>query len=227
MVRYCDDFIVTGNSKEWLEQEVIPVLGTFLAERGLSLSPEKTRITHITEGIDFLGWNMRKYNGKLLIKPSKANNKAHLDRMREIIKANKTAKQVNLIRLLNPILRGWSNYHCHMVANKAFSRNDTQVWLMLWQWSKRRHPNKGARWVRKKYFKTRGTRNWVFAAENEKQGGKEIRLLSESDTPIRRHIKIKADANPHDPIWYSYFQTRWAREYRTKGNAVCEYFDAS
>ncbi len=133
MVRYCDDFIVTGNSKEWLEQEVIPVLGTFLAERGLSLSPEKTRITHITEGIDFLGWNMRKYNGKLLIKPSKANIKAHLDRMREIIKANKTAKQVNLIRLLNPILRGWSNYHCHMVANKAFSRNDTQVWLMLCQ----------------------------------------------------------------------------------------------
>ena len=92
MVRYCDDFIVTGHSKEWLEEKVMPVLVTFLAKRGLTLSPEKTRITHITEGFDFLGWNIRKYHGKLLMKPSKANIKAHISKVREIIKANKTAK---------------------------------------------------------------------------------------------------------------------------------------
>ena len=97
MVRYADDFIITGNSKEWLEQEVKPAVVEFLAERGLVLSPEKTKITNITDGFDFLGWNPRKYNGKLLMKPSKANVKGQLDKIREVIKANKTAKQANLI----------------------------------------------------------------------------------------------------------------------------------
>src|SRR5258707_8349957 len=111
MVRYADDFVITGHSKEWLEQEVRPVVVEFLAERGLALSPEKTRITHIVEGFDFLGWNIRKYNGRLLMKPSKANVKEHLDKIREIIKANKTAKQRNRIRLFNPVLRVWRNYN--------------------------------------------------------------------------------------------------------------------
>jgi RNA-directed DNA polymerase len=98
MVRYADDFIITGNSKEWLEHEVKPAVVAFLAERGLVLSPDKTKVTHIDEGFDFLGWNVRKYNGKLLMKPSKANVKTHLDKIREVIKGNKTAKQANLIR---------------------------------------------------------------------------------------------------------------------------------
>ncbi len=84
MVRYADDFVITGNSKEWLEQEVMPVLIEFLGQRGLMLSPEKTKVTHITEGFDFLGWNVRKYNGKLLVKPAKANIIAHLSKVREI-----------------------------------------------------------------------------------------------------------------------------------------------
>ena len=118
-------------------------------------------------------------------------------------------KQESLIRLLNPVLRGWANYHCHIVAKKTFGYVDAQVWSMLWRWATRRHPNKGARWVKAKYFKTRGSRNWVFAAEDEKQGRKEIRLLLESDTPIRRHIKIKADANhPFDQKWEKYFVAR-------------------
>ena len=212
MVRYADDFIITGNSNEWLQDEVMQVLVNFLAVRGLTLSPEKTKITHITEGFDFLGWNVRKYNGKLLIKPSKANINAHLKKIREIIKGNKAIKQINLIRLLNPVLRGWANYHCHIVAKNTFGYVDAQVWSLLWWWATRRHPNKGARWIKAKYFKTRGSRNWVFAAEDEKQGRKEIRLLSESDTPIRRHIKIKADANPHDQKWEKYFEARRATQ---------------
>lgn len=210
MVRYADDFIITGNSKEWLEQEIMPAVVQFLAERGLVLSSEKTKITHIEEGFDFLGWNIRKYNGKLLIKPSKANIKAHLGKIREVINANKTAKQANLIRLLNPILRGWANYHSHTVAKKAFAWVDHQVWSMLWRWAVRRHPRKGARWVKEKYFKTRGTRNWVFTAIEENKDGmkKVITLLNESDTPIKRHIKIKANANPHDPQWEHYFEAR-------------------
>ncbi len=214
LVRYADDFIITGNSKEWLEQEVKPIVVQFLAERGLMLSPEKTKITHIEKGFDFLGWNIRKYNGKLLMKPSKANVKAHLDKLRETIKANKSAKQSDLIRLLNPILRGWANYHRHIVAKRAYGRVDHCLWRMLWRWAARRHPNKSGQWLKQKYFKTEGTRNWVFAATERKKDGtsKDCTLIKESDTPIKRHVKIKANANPHDPEWDSYFETRWNRQ---------------
>ena len=214
MVRYADDFIITGNSKEWLEQEVKPAVVEFLAERGLVLSPEKTKVTHIKDGFDFLGWNIRKYSGKLLMKPSKANVKAHLGKIREVIKANRPAKQTDLIKQLNPVLRGWANYHSHVVAKKTFNRIDANVWSMLWRWAVRRHPNKGARWVKEHYFKTRGTRTWVFAATEEKEDGakRERILLAESDTPIQRHIKIKADANPHDPQWEQYFESRWGKK---------------
>jgi len=213
MVRYADDFIITGHSKEWLEREVKPVVVEFLAVRGLVLSPEKTKITHIREGFDFLGWNIRKYNGKLLMKPSKANVKAHLDKIREVIKANKTAKQANLIQLLNPVLRGWANYHSHVVAKETFARVDASVWSMLWRWAVRRHPTKGVGWVKEKYFKTRGTRNWVFTATEEENGlQRELTLVRESDTPIHRHVKIKADANPHDPKWEPYFESRWGKK---------------
>ena len=215
MVRYADDFIITGNSKEWLENEVKPAVVEFLAERGLILSPDKTKITHISEGFDFLGWNIRKYNdGKLLMKPSKANVKAHLDKIREVIRGNKTVKQANLIGLLNPILRGWANYHRHVVAKKTFARVDSDVWSMLWRWAVRRHPNKGARWVKDRYFKTQGSRNWVFTATEKNEDGsrRTITLLKETDTPIQRHIKIKSDANPHDAKWEAYFEARWGKK---------------
>ncbi|HLB47888.1 MAG TPA: group II intron reverse transcriptase/maturase, partial [Anaerolineales bacterium] len=216
MVRYADDFIITGNSKEWLEQEVKPALVEFMAERGLVLSPEKTKVTHIEEGFDFLGWNIRKYNGKLLTKPSTVNLKAHLEKIREIIKANKSAKQANLIRQLNPVLRGWANYHSHVVAKETFARVDAYVWSMLWRWAVRRHPNKGAGWVKAKYFKTRGARNWTFAATEQQEDGtrRDLILLRVSDTPIHRHIKIKAAANPHDPNWGPYFESRWGKTMR-------------
>lgn len=160
------------------------------------------------------GWNIRKYNGKLLIKPSKTNVKNHLGKIREVIKANKSAKQVNLIKLLNPILRGWANYHCHIVAKKTFARNDQRVWSMLWRWAVRRHPNKGARWIKDKYFKTRGSRNWVFTATEKRKDGtqKEHVLRYQVDTPIKRHLKIKAHANPHDPQWEQYFESRWGKK---------------
>jgi RNA-directed DNA polymerase len=214
MVRFADDFITTGHSKEWLENEVKPAVVEFLAERGLTLSPEKTKITHIKDGFDFLGWNIRKYCGKLLMKPSKANVKAHLDKIREVIKANKTAKQADLIRLLNPVLRGWANYHSHAVAKETFARVDHIVWSMLWRWAVRRHPRKGARWVKEKYFKSRGHRNWAFTATEKQEDGtnRERILLKESDTPIQRHVKIRAGANPHDPQWEQYFESRWGKK---------------
>lgn len=216
MVRYADDFIITGSSKEGLEQEVKPVVVEFLAQRGLTLSPEKTKITHIDEGFDFLGWNIRKYNGKLLIKPSKANVKALLDKIREIIKSNKTTSQALLIYQLNPILRGWANYHCHVVAQQTFDKVDHLIWATLWRWAKRRHPNKGRRWIKDKYFKTQGGNKWVFSTTRCDKNGEQrlVNLIKTSNTPIRRHVKIKAHANPHDPKWDEYFEIRWNRKMR-------------
>jgi len=89
LVRYCDDFVITGRSKELLEQDVKPLVERFLAERGLRLSPEKTVITSIAEGFDFLGWNVRKYNGKLLIKPSRKSVQSIQRKVRERINVNK------------------------------------------------------------------------------------------------------------------------------------------
>jgi RNA-directed DNA polymerase len=114
LVRYCDDFVITGISKELLENEVKPCVEAFLAERGLELSKEKTPITHISEGFDFLGQNVRKYDGTLLIEPSAKNVKAFLASVRETIRVNRSAKQGTLINLLNPKIRGWANYRRHI-----------------------------------------------------------------------------------------------------------------
>jgi len=210
LVRYADDFIITGNSKELLEKEVKPCVEAFLAERGLELSQEKTKITHISEGFDFLGQNVRKYGGKLLIKPSAKNAKAFLDKVRETIRANRSAKQETLIKLLNPMIRGWANYHRHVVAKKTYQAVDHHIWQALWRWARFRHPNKSCSWARQKYFRTQDHRHWVFAVQARGKHGepKLLRLRLASDTRIVRHVRVKADANPFDPVWDSYFAQR-------------------
>jgi RNA-directed DNA polymerase len=209
-VRYADDWIVTAHSKRILEEQILPHIAVFLRKRGLKLSTEKTHITHISEGFDFLGQNIRKYNGKLIIKPSKKNLKVHLKKLRDTIRANKTITAGMLIMKLNPILRGWANYHRHVCSKYMFRYVDRMVFIALWRWARRRHPNKGARWVRKKYFKTVGKRNWVFSGKVEDRKGKTrtVRLLAIGYTPIRRHVKIRNTANPYDPQWEVYFERR-------------------
>jgi RNA-directed DNA polymerase len=211
-VRYADDFIATGCSKELLEQEVKPLIEEFMQERGLTLSPEKTKITHIDEGFDFLGQNVRKYNGKLLIKPSKANVATFLKRIRSTIKRMSSVKQEALIGTLNPMIRGWANYHRHVVSKATFARVDSEIWRALWRWALRRHQKKRRRWTRKRYFHSVGTCHWVFAAETEKclpDGRHLLKILQRaSDVLIKRHCKIKGDANPFDPQWEKYFEER-------------------
>jgi RNA-directed DNA polymerase len=145
VVRYADDFIITRASKEVLETKVKPAVVAFPKERGLELSDEKTRITHIDDGFAFLGFNVRKYAGKLFIKPSKGTIKSFLDRIREIIKVNVATKTDDLIRQLNSKVRGWINYFRHVVAKKTFSYVDDQVFRALIIWINRRHPNKSPR----------------------------------------------------------------------------------
>ena len=206
VVRYADDFVITGVSKELLESEVKPWVERFLAERGLQLSMEKTRIVPMDEGFDFLGWNFRKYDGKLLIKPSRKNAQAFYRKVKEVISGHKTVKQADLIRLLNPMLRGWANYHRPVVAKKAFSRMEHQLFGALWRWSRRRHPRKNLAWIRKKYFPPVEARSWVFSTLAVKDDGTKARLsvYSLSATAIERHRKIKGEFNPYDPAWELY-----------------------
>jgi RNA-directed DNA polymerase len=205
LVRFADDFIITGATKELLENEVKPLVSTFLQERGLRLSPEKTHITHIKDGFDFLGQNVREYRQMVLITPSRKNVKTFLDNIREVIKGNAQATAGHLIAILNPKIRGWANYHQHITSKETFGKVDNAIFKALWQWTKRRHPDKPHRWIRRKYFKSIGTRSWVFCGELD---GKQIHLFHAVDTPIKRHRKIKGDANPYDPTWELYFEER-------------------
>ena len=130
LIRYADDFVITSSSRELLEQEVKPAVEAFLRERGLTLSQEKTRITHIEDGFDFLGQHVRKYKTgkrhKLLITPSKKNVKAFLEKIRGIVKANQAISAGKLIAKLNPVIRGWVNYHRHVVSKEIFSSVDAR-----------------------------------------------------------------------------------------------------
>jgi RNA-directed DNA polymerase len=209
VVRYADDFVVTGASQELLGTEIQPWIEAFLAKRGLRLSLAKTKTVHIDQGFDFLGWNFRKYEGKLLIKPSKKNVKAFYEKLGKVIGENLMVKHQDLIRLLNPMLRGWAQYHSPVVAKEMFSRMDSLLLWRLMRWAKRRHPNKNADWIRKKYWRSVGDRNWVFAADVlAKDGNKAVmELYSLAGTTIERHKKIKGEFHPYDPQWEAYGET--------------------
>jgi RNA-directed DNA polymerase len=208
VVRYADDFVVRGASQELLETEIRPWIEAFLAERGLRLSQTKTRIVHIDQGFDFLGWSFRKYNGKLLIKPSQKNVKAFYDKVRKVIGDYVGSKQEDLIRVLNPMLRGWAQYHHPIVAKQAFSRMDHLLFWRLKRWAMRRHPRKNAEWIRQKYWRSIGNRNWVFAADVEIDGKQGVmELYSLASTRIVRHDRMDGKYHPYDPQWEEYGET--------------------
>lgn len=189
MVRYADDFVVTANNREVLEQ-IAGIISRFLEIRGLELSREKTVITHISEGFDFLGWNFRKYDGKLIIKPSaKSLNKAS-KKISEIIHKNRTVKQEYLIYRMNQVLKGWCNYHQPVCAKQTFEKLNFRIFAMMWKWAKRRHPNKSAKWIKDRYWKAKSTRSWIFT------DGKAT-LIRPPDIPIVRHERLKLDMNPY------------------------------
>lgn len=221
VIRYADDFVITGKSKELLEQKVKPAVEAFLKERDLVLSPEKTRITQVEDGFDFLGQNLRKYAGKLLIKPAKENVQTFLRNIKEVIRKSAADKAGDLIRRLNPKIRGWANYHRHVVAGKTFSEVDTRIYGNLWDWMKKRHPTKSKGWLVRKYW-SKGSTLWAFSAEEKTPEGKQVvQLVRASSIKIERHIKVRGAANPYDPQYKKYFAKRKAVRYnRRAGGAV-------
>jgi RNA-directed DNA polymerase len=215
-VRYSDDFIVTAKTEE-IAKEVKELIKDFLKDRGLELSDERTLITHIDDGFDFLGWNFRKYNGKLLVKPSKNSIDKFTVKTSSIIKDGKAWKQEVLIDVLNPIITGWANYHQSVVSSEIFQKLDSRIWGMLWHWAKRRHPEKSKHWIADKYWHSVGRRKWVFS-----DGTKQLRFLS--DTKIVRHTKLKLDMNPH--LDKDYFISRkvklGVKKLTTMAKKVCD-----
>ena len=184
----------------------MPIIREFLQERGLELAEDKTVITHITEGFDFLGCNVKWYKDKLLIKPSDKNYKAVISKIRGIIKANPTLKQSSLIRKLNPVIRGWVNFQKYNVSSKIFERLDYDIWKSLWRWCKRRHPKKSHKWIARKYFHLCDNRSWTFS--EELANGQYLRLIYATDTKITRFLKTKSDATAYDSEWDNYFSER-------------------
>jgi RNA-directed DNA polymerase len=211
MVRYADDFVITGSSRELLEEIVLPCVTAFMAERGLTLSPEKTHIVHIDQGFDFLGCNLRKYDGKLLIKPAKDKVLKFARTLRELIRSHVAASAGKLFQKLNDKLRGWGNYYKPWVAKGAFSYIDNEVFLALVRWMTCRHRNKSKAWCWNKYYRQQDGSPpgfHVLGVDRKTGAFKIIDLFRLKSIPIQRHVKLRGDAHPFDPEFDAYLARR-------------------
>ncbi|MDF5728009.1 MAG: group II intron reverse transcriptase/maturase [Rhizonema sp. PD38] len=216
IIRYADDFIVTARDRETLEQVLI-LIKQWLSQRNLEISTEKTRVVHIKDGFNFLGFNLRQYNGKLLIKPQKEKVLDFCKKVGDTLSRMKTHTQEDVILELNPLLRGFANYYRGVVSKETFSYIKNRVNVYLWRWATRRHPNKPKKWVRKRYYSSFQGNNWTFMCKGTDRKGKEkfFILYDISSTPIVRHIKVKGNSSPDDPSLRNYWFKR-ATEYGKK-----------
>ena len=207
LVRYADDLVVCCHTRQQAEG-VKARLAAWLAPRGLAFNETKTRVVHVSEGFDFLGFSVRRYpNGKVLIKPAKPAVKRLRERLAAQMRALRGADQAAVIKTLNPVIRGWAAYYRTVVSCKTFKALDDYTWKLIWKWAGWTHPNKPKTWIATRYFgrfnKTRNDK-WVFGHD----GGY---LLKFSWTPIIRHTKVKDTASPDDPALASYWATRRQR----------------
>ncbi len=186
-----------------------------LKQRGLALSEEKTLITHINDGFDFLGWTFRKFKGKLITKPSKTSFKRLTEKLRYLVRGHLAKSQTELIKTLNPIITGWSNNHRTVHSKDTFAKLDHTIFTMLWAWARHRHPNKSKRWIVARYWRTENDRNWIFS-----DGNKRLKLAT--DTKIIRHRLIKFDANPYSVSDRDYFRHRDKKRMQGKFKAAAE-----
>jgi len=212
LIRYADDFIVTASNKEIPETRIKPLIEEFLDHRGLQLSPEKTKITHITDGFDFLGQNIRMYSrGKLLIRPSKDAIKSVKEKLKQIIVKHRGSQAAVLIRNLNPVITGWANYHRHACSKKTFYLLDRILWRNIRNWARRRHNNLGYRKIVSLLFMRIGNRKWQFFGKFD--DGKTVLLRMFACFHIKRHSLINGNANPFDVARDNYFVNRLRLKY--------------
>jgi RNA-directed DNA polymerase len=206
LIRYADDFVVTAPTREVVETYVRPQIDAFLAQRGLTLSAAKTRIVHIQEGFNFLGFHIRQFGSRvtrLLAVPQKEKVLQHLGTIKTYLDAHKQAPAGQVIKELNPVIRGWANYYRYVSAKAAFEKVGHRQWQMLWTWATRRHPKKAAQWVKARYFRDDGY--WTF------HEGKAA-LVKPDKTPITRFIKVAGKNTPYDPALRQYWQEKKQRQ---------------
>ena len=212
VVRYADDFVVFCETRKDAEKSQ-RILSRMLAKHGLELSPEKTRIVHITEGFDFLGFNIRQYETpnssrsgyKLRITPSKNSVKKIKAKIKEEWMNMASAPAGAVIKRLNPVVKGWGNYFRIGVSSEVFSELDHFMFQRQKRFANRRHPSKSADWKYKRYWgKIEGRDDkWVF---QDKETGAYLHKFSW--IPIQRHVMVTKDASPDDPTLKSYWENR-------------------
>lgn len=215
IVRYADDFVVFCDSKTDAQQTQAD-LQRFLGVRGLQLSEEKTRIVHLSEGFDFLGFNVRHYPSritrtgwKLLIKPARKNITAFREKLRQTFKRLHGSNAMCLIRVLNPIIRGWANYYRGVVSSETFQKLEYDIFWKLRRWISKTHPNKSFTWRDQRYWANHPAypgSQWSFV---DKDTG--MVLYRIGYTRIQRHVLIKGDASPDNPGLCEYFEQRQKR----------------
>jgi RNA-directed DNA polymerase len=214
LVRYADDFAVCCHSRQQAEQ-VKAQLVEWLAPRGLVLNQDKTKIVHLSEGFDFLGFNLRRYDIKLLIKPSKAAIKRIRERLASETRALRGSNAGAVLARLNPIIRGWAAYYRGAVSSKIFKALDTYMWRLTYKWAKHSHPNKSKTWVVSRYFgrfNKFSNDRWVFGDRTVvSDRGDVAHLIKFSWTSIVRHQTVKGTASPDDPALTSYWTARRRR----------------
>jgi len=218
VVRYADDFVVFCESQAEALHMKDKILPSWLAERGLTLSEEKTRVVHLTEGFDFLGFNVKHYpvkttrtGYKLLIRPSKKSVNAVRQKMREAWLELKGHSIHTVLYRLNPIIRGWANYFRTGVSSKTFRKLDRWMYLRAWRYAKHTHPQKSQDWRKKRYWgklnpdrKDRG----VFGDIRPKKDGSHHYLLKFSWFKIERHTLVKGTSSPDDASLREYWWKR-------------------
>ena len=232
-VRYADDFIITAETKEDIEA-ITPVVVDHLKLKGLELNQDKTNVYHVEQGFNFLGFNVRHFQGHCITQPQKEKTLKFLQGIRDWLKKNKHTSPEAVINYLNPLIKGWGNYYRHGVNSRVFSYVDHQIHQALWRWALGRHkaerPSKGKKWVARKYFITAKGRKWNFHAKTKDRRGKEklLILMKLSDIPTIRHVKVKGMASPDDPTLTEYWekrQTKYGKAYfgkATKLNNIAE-----
>ena len=214
LVRYADDFAVCCRSRQQAEQ-IKARLAEWLQPRGLAINEDKTRIVHLPEGFDFLGFNIRRYGAKLLIKPSTAAIRRLRKRLATEMRALRGSNAGAVLARLNPIIRGWAAYYRAAVSSRIFSSLDTYVWRLTYKWAKHSHPNKSKTWAVARYFgkfNKFSNDRWVFgdrAIVNAR--GDVAHLIKFRWTTIVRHQTVNGTASPDDPALTEYWAARRRR----------------
>jgi RNA-directed DNA polymerase len=205
LIRYADDLVVLCHSQEQAVQ-VKARLAEWLAPRGLVFNEDKTQIVRLSQGFDFLGFNVRRYGRKLLVKPSKAAVARLRARLAAEMRALRGSNALAVIARLNPIIKGWAAYYRGAVAKRVFASLDHYVWKLLYKWSTWSHSDKPKHWIVDQYFGKRNKfRNdhWVFGAP-----GASAYVVKFAWTDIVRHILVKGGASPDDPDLAEYWAIR-------------------